>query len=209
MNAKRKCKNCRKVFETWLSNIKNGGGIYCSRKCCDIGKSKKKTKVKRCKYCGKKFKVRLSTIKKGYGKYCSRKCVLSDPQYQRALRKRGFQKGHSYGFGKKRPQCWGDKHWRWKGGRNKQNNGYIMVLARNHPHANRNGYILEHRLVMEKKLRRHLKRWEIVHHKNGIRDDNRIENLELYNIHLMNIKTQQEKEIDRLRKILDEHKIKY
>ena len=56
---------------------------------------------------------------------------------------------------------------------------YVFVIVRNHPRATRHGYVLEHRIIMENNLKRCLKDNEIVHHKNGIKNDNRIENLEV------------------------------
>lgn len=65
----------------------------------------------------------------------------------------------------------------WKGGRVKGKDGYILVWSPGHPYAHNNRYVLEHRLVMEKKLGRFLLPTEQVHHINGIRDDNKPENL--------------------------------
>jgi len=67
----------------------------------------------------------------------------------------------------------------WKGGRRKDNYGYIQIWKPEHPNAKMKGYIHEHRLVMSKHLGRPLTNKEFVHHRNGIKDDNRFENLEL------------------------------
>ncbi len=75
-------------------------------------------------------------------------------------------------------QLKGKDHWNWKGGRNKHN-GYIYIKQNNHPFTDSRGYMSEHRLVMEKSLGRYLKPSEHIHHKNGIKDDNRIKNLEI------------------------------
>lgn len=63
--------------------------------------------------------------------------------------------------------------------RRKNKSGYILILKPEHPRAH-NGYVLEHILVMEDFLGRKVVSPETVHHKNGKRDDNHIENLELW-----------------------------
>ena len=60
--------------------------------------------------------------------------------------------------------------------------GYIKIYEPEHPNSNGNGYILEHRKVMSQMLNRPLLDSEQVHHKNGDRQDNRPENLELWSV---------------------------
>lgn len=65
-------------------------------------------------------------------------------------------------------------------GRKRTPKGYVVLCIKTHPNGDKaHGYIFEHRVVMEMKLGRYLTENEVVHHKNEIKHDNRLENLEL------------------------------
>ena len=101
----------------------------------------------------------------------------NNPNSKKALKKTQFKKGHL---------TWNNRLGKGKAIRT---NGYIAILKPEHLYADGNGYVLEHRLVMEKSLGRYLEKEEKIHHRNGIKDDNKIENLELVgNPHLGRIK---------------------
>lgn len=79
----------------------------------------------------------------------------------------------------------GANHPNWKGGVVKHTEGYTEIWLDHrdffYPMVSRGSYVAEHRLVMARHLGRCLLPWEVVHHRNGIRTDNRLENLQLLN----------------------------
>lgn len=67
----------------------------------------------------------------------------------------------------------GEQNPNWRGGRRETKRGYVVVRT------GENELKFEHRIVMEAFLGRELEEWEKVHHRNGVKNDNRLDNLEL------------------------------
>lgn len=106
-----------------------------------------------------------------------------------ACSKCGKERWVQYRVGEARPKsslcvlCSNRLNHIWKGGQYKDTRGYVHIsLSPNDfffPMVDKTGHVLEHRLVMAKRLGRCLQPWEIIHHKNHIKNDNRDENLYL------------------------------
>ena len=73
----------------------------------------------------------------------------------------------------------GERGTNWKGGITYRE-GYKYIYLPDHHRSNQVGYVAEHHLVIEAHLNRKMLKDEVIHHLNGIKDDNRLENLELW-----------------------------
>lgn len=77
------------------------------------------------------------------------------------------------------PRLKGKDNPNYKTGSEVKNNGYVYILVEGYHPRKHKGKVAEHVILMEKHLGRFLTSGEVVHHKNGIRTDNRLENLQL------------------------------
>lgn len=160
--------------------------IYCSVSCARIvntAKHRQQVPTKICDFCGKEFLGRSRNRTKDHYRhhYCSRPCA---------------QKAHS-----------GENSPHWTGGRTQRPDGYIdlcgpaLVPEAYHSMLRKDGRVMEHRIVMAKSLGRPLEIWEVVHHKDGVRNHNALDNLELHSAHEHNgITAFENREIARLKR---------
>ena len=114
-----------------------------------------KGKFNKCIQCGKNFYIFPYRMKTN--KWCSRKCYVD--------------------FTKIRPEISEKNHFNWQGGRCIDPRGYIKIYNPSHFYCDEYKYVYEHRLTVEKYIRRYLKPKEMIHHINKKKGDNRLKNL--------------------------------
>jgi hypothetical protein len=156
------CRVCEKEFaRPWNTRKAVTCSLACKHKWVSISRTGVPLNSRRggniaCKTCGQDFYEHPGNL--STSKYCSLNCRNADSSFFDRFR--------------------GKNHPSWKGGRTKIGN-YVYVKSPDHPNKNSGGYVAEHRLVMEKALGRLLTANEEVHHRNGIKTDNAITNLEV------------------------------
>ena len=132
---------------------------------------------KRCIHCDEVKPLsefhRDNSKRDGHRSYC--KACAARYHCERRLRLRGNASPSPHPFSQKR-----EKHPAWKGGRITTPHGYVRLYLPDHPRVNSSGYVYEHIVVVEHKLRRVLLPGEVVHHIDGDRGNNHPDNLVVF-----------------------------
>lgn len=156
---------CKKLFSKLLTGKGNGnyidGRSYGKDYYCKCGK--KIDKFGRSKECSKCRSLHNGSFK---GKKHTKKALKMISKKSKAKFTKEFIK-----------RVYID---RCQGNIKRDINGYTLIKDYNHPNKNSHNDVLEHILIMSKHLNRSIKKGEVIHHINFIRNDNRIENLHLY-----------------------------
>lgn len=182
----RTCQQCGKTYQTFPSiRLK-----YCGSPCASAAKVKAVSVP--CAVCGTPFVKRPS---RPDAAYCSKSCArtasnLTDanPAFRRDVSGENNPMHGVRRVGESNPMHGKRKELapRWRGGRKKHPEGYLMVVVPDdHPRPSFQSvtgtkYLLAHRYAMEQHLGRYLEAGEVVHHRDGDKLNNAIENLELF-----------------------------
>lgn len=139
----------------------------------------KNAPIKVCNWCSKVYKKKIFVCSKQWAnsRFCSVACSsqwgAENNDWTNCSRLAKKRQGNGQQYGKN--NC------NWRGGRQIRIDGWVRIwIGRGKPMADTKGYAMEHRIVMAKYLGRSLGRYEVVHHKNGNKQDNQIKNLILF-----------------------------
>ncbi len=156
------------------------------RKCKNCGGEISKTSKGLCKSCFIKKRT-IYPRDKGYYQrnYIDRGLTLEELAIEMGnynIAKSGkltrIITGLGFSIRKRTDNQWGSDNNQWRGGRTPDAAGYILLKMRDYPSANSRGYVREHIFVWEQANGKAVPDGWHVHHINGIKDDNRIENLQ-------------------------------
>lgn len=103
--------------------------------------------------------------------------ILTSLMTEWQIPRRSLSETITMGYRKGRRRLLGADHPQWKGGRTSDKDGYVLILLPEHHKANKHGQVREHILVWEEAHKTLLPAGWVVHHLNGIKNDNRAENL--------------------------------
>lgn len=139
-----------------------------------------------CQGCFKRLRQSESSLKKCE---CSPECEEMIPSIGFDNKPLRFKIGHQ---NKLRVR---NKHHNWNNGRRHITGGYIKILRTHHPFADKKGYVLEHRYLMELILGRYLDPKEVVHHKDNNKSNNEESNLMLFSEHSKHMSFERKKDM--------------